>query len=288
MLSISQTWKLLALQPRAYIGCLWPYWLLAAAAEAFLLVMYMQYMNLYGLPAWAARMDGHPAELVRLLALPDWWTALFALLAVLLFVLSRCLLFGRTHTLVARLKESDTLPRRLPLTLSRQAWRPIGRMVLAEAGYGLICVLLTALIALISVHTSQWLMLLLLPLGLFYAVTRRPLFVRRALLDEPWGVAIRRTARGSFGSAFVLQLLTSIFLALASLVLTLPSLIYIGSLTAATRSFLIGDAWGVPAAVAPVLFVAMTLCGAVYLALQTLALLALHFHLTPPSKTKQP
>lgn len=262
---MADAWKIIALNWKTYLKALWPYLLIAGLTSAFYVEINLQYVREQALPALLLQESGGDAEVVKFLATPTLSNLVFSIISFVLLIFGYLCALSRQFKLIRHTKQNDALPKWLPLTLDRDDFHSIVRILTSAmtmvAGFALI----SAPFIFIAFKWNMWALVVVPLIALYFASFGMLCTMRHALYEEPLAPSIRYSLKHAFGQVFILMLLTAIPVGICLLITSLPQATYICSVIAFTKSQLMADAPSLPWGLSVVCFIVNALCAAVSL-----------------------
>lgn len=253
--SLTDGWRMVALGWKRYLASLWPQLLIQAAAAAFLLEMTMQYVCAHALPAWLLARSGMvPAsEAARVLALPSVPIGVCWTLALLLFIFASACLRARVFTVIQAYRLTDSMPVGMPLPAGRGEFVAMRRIILiafiALLAFNLVC--LPVLYA--ALAWKPWIAWFAVPAGAYLWSSANLAVLRYAVFGQTLPASLAYGLKHGFGTSAILQFITLLPKLFSACVFLAPAALYVCVETAATRSILMADSFGLPPYL-PVLF----------------------------------
>ena len=246
---IIESWKVFALNTKVFFKYLWLHLFIAGLGYAIFSFIGCNFYTKHILSANAYVASGYDASLSKALFAPGVSDYLILGVAFLAFIFANYLMLGACFSQIRFYKATDSLPVASPFTF----WGEIRKDGKKTFIYDLIIIvtvsLCTAVITLISWATSWWVMLLLIPILIYWTVIGTNGRLQYVVENKSLKVALKnafKVGHHKFGGYLILLILTGIPTALMAYIAMLPGTIIQLAFEADQLSQLAGDPSGVP------------------------------------------
>lgn len=264
---VSDAWRILATNWHAFLKCTWAGFLIASLALSLLFELALQYVCAHLIPAVRFTQSGGDPQIGKLIAIPGILTALYLLVAVLMSLVCVYLCEGRVIRVINEYRAQNAMPSDIPQFFAKEEGRFALRLFAVDVAWGVVLLALGAVIAIVSVKVSYWILVAFPPLFIYVWTSAHIARLRHALAGRSFAVSMRFGFRHGLGQMFIVQILTIIPAFVIAPVFLMPSAIYALGMAASADSMLRGDVTVVQNALPLLFFLLNTICFSVLMTL---------------------
>lgn len=261
---LSDAWKIIALNWKAYFKQLFPYLLFAGLTAAFLLEVVLQYAGEQAMPAYLLFMSDGDAETARWVACPSAITTIYIVLTWGLFLFGGlCYKARLTDTMHTFVQEGTILKKRISVQLEKTERDYMKRAFIIATLFLIAFVIVASILGWLAVKFSRWLSVAILLWGLYILPAYKQAAIQYTLLGKGLKKSVLSGLKHAWGIPFILLILSGILTAIANAAALMPVVVYTLSKLAAAQSNWAGDGWNMPAYLTMVGFLINTFCFAI-------------------------
>ena len=263
---IIESWKVFALNTKDYFKYLWIHLFIAGLGYALFSIISIHFYTDHIAPVMAFIESGHEPSLARTLFAPQITDYLVLATALFAFIFANYLMLGALFSQLRFYKATDSLPIASPFTFWKEIRKDSQKAFQFDLLFFVIIVVNSAFVTLISWLSSWWVMLLLIPVIIYWTVIGTTGRLQHVVENRTFKAAFKnafKVGHHKFGGYFILLLLTSIPMFIITYIALSPSSIIQFSYCADTLSQLAGDPTGIPPYVL-ILYIALATIGYVF------------------------
>ena len=264
---IIESWKVFALNTKDFFKYLWIHLFIAGLGYALFSLLSIHFYTQHVQPVMAYIESGYEPSLAQALFAPEISDYLLLTTALIAFLFANYLMFGALFSQIRFYKATDSLPVASPFTFWKEIRKDGKKAFLFDLLFFAIVGISSALVTFISWLTSWWVMLLLIPIFIYWTIIatngRLQYVIENQTFKESFKKAFK-VGHHKFGGYFILLLLTSIPMLFIIYIALLPSSIIQLSYCADAISQLAGDLSGIPPYVMT-LYIVLATVGYVFL-----------------------
>ena len=275
---IINSWKEFATHTKAYLKYLWFHLFIAGMGFALFTAannwMYAKHI----LPVNSLIGSGISEEVAKAMYAPTWQAIALCAVAFVAYLVANYLMMGSIYSQIRFYKATESLPATGPFSFWNEVKKDGVRTLVVDLILAIVVGIITAIVFLIAKFTSLWVMLLMIPVLIYWTIIGtcgRMLYVVEKLPLKETIKGAFKTGHHKFGGYFILLLLTSIPLLLIFVIAMQPVMVFNFANNANALTVLAGDPSGIPPYTLPLQILtataAMLICGIGY-ALQQMPL----------------
>ena len=264
---IIESWKEFATNTKAYFKYLWIYLLIAGIGYAFFSAETNWISAAHITPMQSLVESGLTSEVAKALYGPTWQAIGLSLLALIVYLISNYIMVGGIYSQIRFYKATNSLPAKGAFCFWNEVKTDSIRSFTFDILLAVAVGLSVGIIALIAWPTSWWVLLLAIPVIIYWMVIGtcgRLLYVveKLALKDAVKGAF--KTGHHKFGGYCILLLLTSIPLLFIAIIAMQPVAVFHFAHNANSVNQLLNEASGIPPYTIPLHFVTATLAMSIF------------------------
>ena len=258
---LSDAWKMIALNWKAYLKQLFPFLLFAGLTAAFLLEVVLQYVGSQAMPAWLLLMSDGDAEAARWVARPSAMMAIYLVLTLVLCIFGGLCYKARLTKTIHAFSQTNAMPKeKIHIQLSKTERGYMKRSLTIAATFILAFIVVAAIAGWLSVKISGWIFVVALLWGIYLLPAYKQAAIQYTLMGNNLKRSITSGLKHAWGVPFILLILSGILTGIANAAALMPVIVYTLSKLAAAQSDWAGDGWHMPAYLTVVGFIVNTCC----------------------------
>ena len=230
---IIESWKTFAMHPGTFLKYLWFHLLIAGIGFGLFSAEVNKFNTEHILSTQKFIESGIDQEVANAIFAPSTSDILIAITACLAFLFSTYLMYGAIYTQIRFYKATDALPCSGPFSF----WKELRKDGLRALMFDILLLLVTSLsispVVVAAFYFNPWILLGIIPILIYWAVIGYNGRLQYVVEQKSLKTAIKNgfhTGHHKFGGFFILILLTSIPLALVSVIVFQPvSLFHLAS-----------------------------------------------------------
>ena len=246
---IIDSWKEFATHTKSYFKYLWFHFLIAGLGFALFSAESNWIYTQHILPIEKLTASGMSEEVAKAIYSPSWQVIGIGVLALLAYLIANYIMMGSVYSQIRFFKATDSLPTAGPFSFWREVRKDGVRAFSIDILLAFVISLITAVVFLIAKFTSLWVLLIMLPVLIYFSVIGtcgRMLYVVEKLSLKEAIKGAFKTGHHKFGGYLILLILTSIPLSLLIIIAMQPVMVFNLANNANALTQLAGDPSGIP------------------------------------------